>query len=299
MEYKRLYKSSTDKAIFGVCGGIAEYFGIDSLIVRLVLVLFTLAFGAGLLFYIIAALIMPKRPEDGGPQVYPQPPEPGAYNVRLLYFQATGGAALDFCVKEGEFEDYENFTLDGFSLVGTAASGVAHVGAWAGHVSTDVSAAMLNVTNALDWKATFALDAAPASDDAFRLKVRYADGFTAKVNGTVVTNVLVEEARVLADALTPVVIPIPSELLTVGDNLLEITAVNDAVNDPDFLLSAEVSVTKSAEELVFFREPTPGTKNTSAGYGPASPKVSFSVPHGYKTAARRSIRSPRSRARTT
>ena len=43
MEYKRLYKSSTDKAIFGVCGGIAEYFGIDSLIVRLVLVLFTLA----------------------------------------------------------------------------------------------------------------------------------------------------------------------------------------------------------------------------------------------------------------
>ena len=81
MEYKRLYKSSTDKAIFGVCGGIAEYFGIDSLIVRLVLVLFTLAFGAGLLFYIIAALIMPKRLEDGGPQVYPQPPEPGAYNA--------------------------------------------------------------------------------------------------------------------------------------------------------------------------------------------------------------------------
>ena len=54
--------------------------------------------------------------------------EPGAYNVRLLYFQATGGAALDFCVKEGEFEDYENFTLDGFSLVGTAASGVTHAG---------------------------------------------------------------------------------------------------------------------------------------------------------------------------
>ena len=211
--------------------------------------------------------------------------EPGAYNVRLLYFQGTGGASLDFCVKEGEFEDYENFTLDGFSLVGAAASGVTHAGAWAGHVSTDVSAAMLNVTNALDWKATFALDAAPAADDAFRLKVRFADGFTAKVNGTVVTNALVEEARALADALTPVVIPIPSGLLNVGDNLLEITAVNDAASDPDFLLSAEVSVTKSAEELVFFREPTPNAANTTAGYGPASPKVSFSVPHGYKTEA--------------
>lgn len=73
MEYKRLYKSSTDKAIFGVCGGFAEYLGIDSLIIRLVLVLFTLAFGAGLLFYIIAALIMPKRPEDGGDPVQPAP----------------------------------------------------------------------------------------------------------------------------------------------------------------------------------------------------------------------------------
>ena len=79
METKRLYKSSTDKAIFGVCGGFAEYFGIDSLIIRLVLVLFTLAFGAGLLFYLIAALIMPKRPEDGGMPV--QPAQPGAYNA--------------------------------------------------------------------------------------------------------------------------------------------------------------------------------------------------------------------------
>ena len=81
MEYKRLYKSATDKAIFGVCGGIAEYFGIDSLIVRLVMVLFTLAFGAGILFYIIAALIMPKRPEAGGQPVYEQPAAPGAYNA--------------------------------------------------------------------------------------------------------------------------------------------------------------------------------------------------------------------------
>lgn len=79
METKRLYKSSTDKAIFGVCGGFAEYFGIDSLIIRLVLVLFTLAFGAGLLFYLIAALIMPKRPEDGGMPV--QPAQPGSYNA--------------------------------------------------------------------------------------------------------------------------------------------------------------------------------------------------------------------------
>lgn len=59
----KLYKSSQDKALFGVCGGIAEYFDIDSLVVRLAVVLFSLAFGSGVLFYIIAALVIPSAPE--------------------------------------------------------------------------------------------------------------------------------------------------------------------------------------------------------------------------------------------
>lgn len=59
----KLYKSSQDKALFGVCGGIAEYFDIDSLVVRLAVVLFSLAFGSGVLFYIIAALVIPSEPE--------------------------------------------------------------------------------------------------------------------------------------------------------------------------------------------------------------------------------------------
>ena len=93
MEPRRLYKSTTDKAIFGVCGGFAEYFGIDSLIIRLVLVLFTLAFGAGLLFYLIAALIMPKRPEDGGTPV--QPAQPGAYNAGGATYVNRASSAQD------------------------------------------------------------------------------------------------------------------------------------------------------------------------------------------------------------
>ena len=39
---KKLYKSQSDKKICGVCGGVAEYFGIDSTLVRLLVVLFTL-----------------------------------------------------------------------------------------------------------------------------------------------------------------------------------------------------------------------------------------------------------------
>lgn len=57
---KKLYKSSTDRKICGVCGGIAEYFGIDSTVVRLIFVIFGLV-SVGVLFYIIAALLMPAE----------------------------------------------------------------------------------------------------------------------------------------------------------------------------------------------------------------------------------------------
>ena len=62
MNEKKLYKSSTDKKLAGVCGGIAEYFNLDSTLVRLGWVLFSLLGGSGLLAYIIAAIIMPDRP---------------------------------------------------------------------------------------------------------------------------------------------------------------------------------------------------------------------------------------------
>ena len=62
MNEKKLYKSSTDKKLAGVCGGIAVYFNIDSTLVRLGWVVFSLLGGSGLLAYIIAAIIMPDRP---------------------------------------------------------------------------------------------------------------------------------------------------------------------------------------------------------------------------------------------
>ena len=63
MEQKKLYRASIDKKIFGVCGGIAEYFGIDSTVVRLITVILVFAFGLSLWVYLIAALIMTETPE--------------------------------------------------------------------------------------------------------------------------------------------------------------------------------------------------------------------------------------------
>lgn len=56
---KKMYKSKNDKMICGVCGGIAEYFGIDATIVRLIFAFLGLV-SVGVIFYIIAAIVMPN-----------------------------------------------------------------------------------------------------------------------------------------------------------------------------------------------------------------------------------------------
>ncbi len=55
----RLYRSRSDRMIWGVCGGLAEYFGIDPTIVRIIAVLLAFANGAGILAYIILAIVVP------------------------------------------------------------------------------------------------------------------------------------------------------------------------------------------------------------------------------------------------
>ncbi len=61
---KKLYKSNSDVKVDGVCAGVAEFFDIDPTIIRLAMVLFTFFGGSGILVYIIAALVMPRRPKE-------------------------------------------------------------------------------------------------------------------------------------------------------------------------------------------------------------------------------------------
>ena len=57
---KKLRKSQTNKKICGICGGIGEYFNIDPTVVRLLWILFSVLGGAGVLAYIIAAIVIPE-----------------------------------------------------------------------------------------------------------------------------------------------------------------------------------------------------------------------------------------------
>ena len=59
---KKLYRSN-DRKIFGVCGGIAEYLGIDPIIVRVIWAVATLSGGGGAVLYLLAALLMDNKPD--------------------------------------------------------------------------------------------------------------------------------------------------------------------------------------------------------------------------------------------
>ena len=66
----RITKSKTDRVIDGVCGGLAEYFGIDSLLVRLAFVALMFVNGIGVILYIILMIIMPNAEKlDQSPKV--------------------------------------------------------------------------------------------------------------------------------------------------------------------------------------------------------------------------------------
>ncbi len=75
---KRLYKSKDDKIFAGVLGGIGEYFDIDPTILRLLYILIAVmtALFPAIIGYIIAALVVPKRPEVHHMQHTEVKPEP-------------------------------------------------------------------------------------------------------------------------------------------------------------------------------------------------------------------------------
>lgn len=64
---KHLYRSSTNKTLAGICGGLGEYWDIDPVVLRLLWVLVTVftGFAPGIIGYILAAFIIPTKPVEG------------------------------------------------------------------------------------------------------------------------------------------------------------------------------------------------------------------------------------------
>ena len=60
---KKLYRSTQNKMIAGVCSGLAEYINIDPTIIRVIWALIGLT-GTGLIAYLVCALIIPEKPSN-------------------------------------------------------------------------------------------------------------------------------------------------------------------------------------------------------------------------------------------
>lgn len=85
--HERLYRSRTDRVLFGVAGGMADWLDVDPSVVRLVWAILVVFGGAGLILYIIAALVIPEEPWESA-AMPGMPPGPVGGTT-----PASGGAA--------------------------------------------------------------------------------------------------------------------------------------------------------------------------------------------------------------
>ena len=217
-------------------------------------------------------------------------PAAGIYALNLVYFENTGGATVEFSVAQG-FQSA--FLPDVFRLTGDPEGGILHAGAIGAFVETDVGDAMRATNTRLEAEWPFTLVTAPDLDDTFTLLVRCADGFSASLNGTPLASLNMPDAltwnsaatatRTLESALLWIACPVPSALLAAGTNVLSITALNDSVNNTEFLIQPRLTWRTAECFPGFFKTPTPGAAN-GRSYTAPTPKVAASEPRGYKTA---------------
>jgi phage shock protein PspC (stress-responsive transcriptional regulator) len=86
----RLTRRATDRVFLGVCGGLGDYFGVDPVLIRLAFVLVTLAGGAGLIVYIVLAMLMPVEVSGGASATHHQQSMTGTSEMLGLLFVAFG-----------------------------------------------------------------------------------------------------------------------------------------------------------------------------------------------------------------
>ena len=219
-------------------------------------------------------------------------PEPGAYAVRLVFYERGGGSELEFFAAQGTLGSFTS----AFKLVGDTANGGLPVSDIAALVRTDVRSVMQGVNASLWGRIPFTV-ANPAAIDLLTLRMAYEDGFVAYVNGTEVArrnapaalawNSAATADRPAGDGGTFEQIDLSdvAGILQPGANLLAFQGLNDTAADGTFLALPELTSaeTTSAATAVYFAAATPGVHN-GAGFPGVSGIPTFSRASGLFTA---------------
>ncbi len=59
---RKLYRSRTDRKLAGVCGGLAQFFGVDATLIRVAFVVLAVLGGSGLIIYLAMWILVPVEP---------------------------------------------------------------------------------------------------------------------------------------------------------------------------------------------------------------------------------------------
>ncbi|MEL6104539.1 MAG: lamin tail domain-containing protein [Planctomycetota bacterium] len=230
-------------------------------------------------------------------------PSAGSYEVRLVMFEAAGGASVELFAAPGAHAGFSN----AFDLVGDVTAGglpafapyIAGQSTW---VSTDIQTDLLGVNSSAFLRVPFDVNDT-SSIESLTLRMRHDDGFVAYLNGvevarhnapaTTLFDSSALSAREPQDVIEPLEFVLDASLLATGPNTLAIQGLNVSANDASFLIHPELSGTTLVSSTPsYFRTPTPGALNQDPVLGVLQ-RVSIDVPAGfYETTQTVSILSP-------
>jgi phage shock protein PspC (stress-responsive transcriptional regulator) len=98
---KRIYRTTKDKMLCGVCGGFADYFGVDTTVVRVIWAVAVLVGGVGLIAYLLGCIVIPKNPNPDSEKELENPP-----NTNLMWGLILVALGLFFLMNRWNFWDF-------------------------------------------------------------------------------------------------------------------------------------------------------------------------------------------------
>lgn len=221
-------------------------------------------------------------------------PEAGQYELRLVMFEAGGGAGVELFAAQGAHNAFSSlFDLVGDTNAGGIAAFAPYVAGQNPWVLTDIESSMAGINASAYVRVPF--DVTDASIiDSLTLNMRYNDGFVAYINGVEVARDNAPatpsftsssiETRDPAETLAPtefVLGQIAIDALANGSNVLAIHGMNASVPDSSFLIHPElVSTRLLSESPSYFATPTPGALNRDPVLGVLQ-RVAIDLPAGF------------------
>jgi len=125
---KKLYRSKRDRIIAGVCGGLGKHFNVDPVLLRIVFVALTLINGAGVILYLILAIIVPNESNEkvtadkkGKIKEIAEEVTKGAQSVADEVAKEAKSLASELQERQGWFSDKRNFLGIIIILIGVVA----------------------------------------------------------------------------------------------------------------------------------------------------------------------------------